>query len=120
MEHLYTKTCFINEKIYTTSSGIVAPTFIELITDLAKRSKDYNVTVLCDILPINEVLSLFKSYDIKNEYNNALFTVCPMPIDMIKPNTIHLCIASFENAPQKIHQISFENNRYNFRFGIEI
>lgn len=120
MEHLYTRTCFIDQKIYTTASGIVTTDFKDLLSELAKKSIDYKCTVLCDELPVNEILTLFNTYQISQDYHNALFTYYPYPIDMIEPNTLHLCIASFENAPKKIHQISFENNEYYFRFGVSI
>ena len=120
MEHLYTRTCFINQKIYTTASGIVATDFKELLTELAKKSDDHICTVLCDILPVNEILTLFKEYKIVHDYHNALFTYYPFPIDMIDINILYLCIASFENAPKQIHQISFQNNGYYFRFGVSI
>ena len=120
MEHLYTKIHFINQTIYTTSSGIVSSEFNDLLLQLKKKSLSNESTVLCDIHPIDEALTLLKHYEINSDFHNALFTYYPFPLDMIKPHTLHLCIASFENAPQKIHQLSFERDNHYYRFGIVI
>ena len=119
MEHLYKKTCFITENIYTTSSGIVTANFNDLLSQLKNKTKNES-TILCNELPVNEILTLFNDYKVCRDYHNALFTYYPMPLDMIKPQIIHLCIGTFENKLQKIHQISFIKDKHYYRFGISI
>ena len=119
MEHLHKKTCFINEHIYTTSK-VVASDISELLYALAKNSTTENIDILCDELPISELLTKFSDYILENMDTNATFMYLPYPIDLIKPNTIHICTAHYENNIKKIHQIAFMYNGHYFRFGVSI
>ena len=78
------------------------------------------IDILCDELPITELLSKFSDYAIENMDTNATFIYLPYPTDLIKPNTIHLCTAHYENKIKKIHQISLLYKDHYLRFGVSI
>ena len=119
MEYLYVRKFFITEKLYTTSD-IVTSDFSELLKNLKERVSSNTIDILCDEIPINEILELFKSYDIKQIQTNASFKFHPLPTDMIPPNTLYLCIGRFTDNTQRIHQIAFIKDNTYYRFGVSI
>lgn len=119
MEHLHTKTFFITDKLYTTSN-IVTSDFSELIEKLKDNVDKHIIDVLCDEIPISEILELFKSYSIKQIETNASFKFHPLPTDFIPPDTLYMCIGRFTDGTKRIHQIAFIKDTIYFRFGVSI
>lgn len=118
MINLYKRTHFITETIYTTSSGLVKETVIEIIKSL-KEDTD----ILCEnSLYLSEIFHLVDPNFINKTYTNADFTFHPLARDMIKPNQIVLVIGEFENVHKykKIHQVGFIYNSHVIRMGLKI
>ena len=119
MEYLHIKRFFITDKLYT-SSNIVTSDFSELIEKLKENVDKQIIDVLCDEMPISEILELFKSYNIKQIETNASFKFHPLPTDMIPPDTLYMCIGRFTDNTKRIHQIAFVKDTIYFRFGVSI
>lgn len=119
MEHLHTKICFIDTKLYTTND-IVALSIEDLLFGLSLKAKDNIVDILCDELPYNDIINYLKDYTVRWLINNATFIYRPIPYDMIEEKEILLCKAQYTDNTEKIHQIAFIKDKIIYRFGVPV
>ena len=119
MTKLYKRKFFIDNVLYTTSSGKVYDSLISLLNSYYE-SEDF----LCESTELlYEIFNILPFGKVKLINNcNCDFKFYPMPLDTIDKYTITLVIGYFENVKKfhKLHQIGVIINGNYFRFGVEL
>lgn len=119
MEHLNIRKPFIDYSLYTTYNGLVETDFESILNAIIKsNTQDEVINILCDTLPIDEILNLLPSAKTYSTNTNAPFLYYPIPLDMIKKDRIVVCYGTSTENSSFIHQIAFIYNSNIIRMGI--